>query len=412
MEVMIKKTMDSILKEDGLDPETCYEIEEEELVQWTSSVHKVIVKVKCNKKLDLFFKFLSDNTDISDSLDTEIFFRNEVTFYNEVMNRFIKFQQERNVSNMFTSVPKCYSAVSDGEHDVIVLEDLKAKGFVMLDKMKVMNPRELKLLMQELGKFHAISLAMKDQQPTTFERIKHSLEETVFCKRFLDKFGELYEFAISDALKMAKLNFSEDEKYLHKLNIASKDICEKMIEIVRAKEEDEPYNVITHGDLWFSNLMFHYEEESNYPDQIKMLDFQVSRYASPALDVSYILISSTDKQTRENHQTSLLQSYHRSLSDYLIELGSNPEKIFPYVVLEDQLKKYARFGLWLTLFNLPHTLDEGDSFQGQKQDNDIQEEAEGQTHTAINAVYSRKSQECQDRILDCIKYVVDSGYLD
>ena len=278
----------------------------------------------------------------------------------------------------------------------------------MLDRMKVMNIDELNLLMKELGKFHAISLAMKDQEAVIFEKMKMFLKETVFYKRFLDKFGELYEFAISDALKMVKHNFPEDERYLSKLKISGENICEKMMEIVRPKEEDEPFNVITHGDLWVSNLMFHYEEESGKPDQMKMLDFQVCRYASPALDVSYILLSSTDRNTRELYQASLLQSYHRSLCDFLIELGSDPEKIFPFAALENQLKKYARFGLWLTLFNLPHTLDEGDNLEG----SDIHDEAEGQVQTAINAVYSRKSQQCQERILDAIKYVVDNGYLD
>ena len=125
---VIKKTLSSILREEGLDPDTCYEIQDEGLVQCLSSVYKVSVKVKCDEKLDLFFKYLPDSQHASDSVDTEIFFRNEVVFYNEVMKRFLKFQREKNVKNPFCSVAKCYTAVSDGDNDIIVMEDLKPKG--------------------------------------------------------------------------------------------------------------------------------------------------------------------------------------------------------------------------------------------------------------------------------------------
>ncbi|PSN43492.1 hypothetical protein C0J52_03208 [Blattella germanica] len=420
---LLKKTLRSILAEEGIDPDSPYELQDNDLGLWMTSVCKVPVHVDygCDKKLFLFFKCLSENPDLRETLDTEIFFKNEVAFYNEVLSSFLRFQEKRNVKTPFRALPKCYKAQSDGERDVIVLEDLKAKGFVMLDRLRVMNISELQILMKELGRFHALSLAMKDQEPASFENIRNALKETVFCKRFLKKFGQLYEFVINDALKMVKHNFPDDSKYLTKLKQGGENICDKMMELVRPKEEDEPYNVITHGDLWVSNFMFRYsdlKEESSCcgaPDEMKILDFQVSRYASPALDVSYVLLSSADRVTREVHQRSFLHTYHESLSDSLIQLGSDPKELFPFSKLEEQLRKYSRFGLWLTLFNLPHTLDEGESIEVHKlesSDEILQEDADSQVNTAINAVYSRKSEQCQERILDAIKYVVDNGYLD
>jgi hypothetical protein len=52
---------------------------------------------------------------------------------------------------------------------------------------------------------------------------------------------------------------------------------------------NEPYNV-NHGDLWVNNLVFHYPPESSgkEPDEMRLLDFQQTRYTFPAMDVSHI----------------------------------------------------------------------------------------------------------------------------
>lgn len=71
------------------------------------------------------------------------------------------------------------------------------------------------------------------------------------------------------------------------------------------------------------------------------LDFQLARYASPATDISYTLFCSCSQQLREKHFDDLIKIYHNSLSAYLRELGSDPEKLFPYDALLDQLKNFS-----------------------------------------------------------------------
>ena len=49
---------------------------------------------------------------------------------------------------------------------------------------------------------------------------------------------------------------------------------------------------ITHGDPWFNNMMFKYDEKNN-PEGLKMLDLQISTYLPPTMDLAYFLYSST-----------------------------------------------------------------------------------------------------------------------
>jgi hypothetical protein len=48
------------------------------------------------------------------------------------------------------------------------MEDLRSAGFVVLSRLKVMGLHELLLVKKELGRFHALSLAMKNHDPERF----------------------------------------------------------------------------------------------------------------------------------------------------------------------------------------------------------------------------------------------------
>lgn len=76
-----------------------------------------------------------------------------------------------------------------------------------------------------------------------------------------------------------------------------------------------------------------------------MLDYQISRYSSPALDLVYFLFSSTDKPLRDGYYTEVLQLYHKSLSTNLTKMGSDAGKLFSFDDLQGQLKEFGRYAL-------------------------------------------------------------------
>lgn len=80
-------------------------------------------------------------------------------------------------------------------------------------------------------------------------------------------------------------------------------------------------------------------------DSICLLDWQFTHFSSPALDLLYNIFSSTDKQFREKHFEELLQTYHSSLSTTIEKLGSDPDKLFSYENLQNELKRFGEFTL-------------------------------------------------------------------
>ena len=68
-------------------------------------------------------------------------------------------------------------------------------------------------------------------------------------------------------------------------------------------------NVICHGDLWRSNIMF----DDCSPPSCILVDFQMLRYASPSLDIAQLLYVHADPECRRRFELSLLQYYYSAL---------------------------------------------------------------------------------------------------
>lgn len=82
-------------------------------------------------------------------------------------------------------------------------------------------------------------------------------------------------------------------------------------------------------------------------DDICILDWQFIRYVSPALDILCNIFSSTDKKLRDNDYLNLLKLYYESLSKMVEMLGSNPDKLFTFENLMEEMKKCGNYALIL-----------------------------------------------------------------
>jgi len=76
-----------------------------------------------------------------------------------------------------------------------------------------------------------------------------------------------------------------------------------------------------------------------------MIDWQLSRYCSPVLDLVYFIFTCTDSETRLQHYENCIQIYHKALSTFLERLGGDASRQFPLSALHNQLKKYGKFGV-------------------------------------------------------------------
>lgn len=63
------------------------------------------------------------------------------------------------------------------------------------------------------------------------------------------------------------------------------------------------------------------------------------------MDLLYNIFSATDQQFRREHYNKLLKTYHESLSETVRKLGSDPERLFSYDDLQDELRYLGDFAL-------------------------------------------------------------------
>lgn len=223
----------------------------------TSVTLKGIRNGLAGAELHLLCKLEPENVHRREAFKTSFAFSREVYAYNHILPKFLEFQRKKGLteSQWFTAYPKCYAAISDEEngHSVVILEDLRPRGYVMWPKNKAIDLKHSQKVMEQLGRFHAISFAMKDQQPDLFEEFKQMHDLTA-------------EFFKSGALLMAF------EKSFEKAVgvVTNEDHAKKLLELTKKPREvfrecldgkATQFDVVGHGDCWNNNILYKYDEK-------------------------------------------------------------------------------------------------------------------------------------------------------
>ena len=176
--------------------------------------------------------------------------------------------------NGFTQYPKCYRTVDLNINEGLIFEDLCLRDFTTIDRRtEEVTVDHLRLVMQSLGKLHAISFALKDQQPEKFNELAMELNE-VFVRNDDAHLRECFT-------KQAQLAFdavadSGDVHLLAKVKqLFEKDAIDVAADCLNL-ELTGPASVISHGDAWQNNTMFRYDANGK-PNEICFIDWQTVR---------------------------------------------------------------------------------------------------------------------------------------
>lgn len=275
-------------------------------------------------------------------------FQREIALYEVFLPALEKFQLEKGINrnNGFFAFPKCYGTHSDEEkcEFAIVLEDLRARGFRMWNKYAPIDYQHVKLVCAELGKFHALSFALRQQRPDLFDEFR-SLDSLMF--KIMNVFPSSAEYYARNFETAIQAMNPDDEKEIEILKYLQENFKDNLQAAVSASDA-EPFTVLCHGDFWNNNIMFQYDSSDSLdPHSVVLIDWQLTQYCSPATDLTYYLCSSTEQPLRTAHFNDILYDYHNSLTNLLERLGGNPDNLFTYEDLQRQLESFGVYGLTL-----------------------------------------------------------------
>lgn len=277
--------------------------------------------------------------------NSAVTFTREIHSYEYLMPQLVKFQREKDISQAdgFYAFPKYYGTfanVETGDY-VLAMEDLKSSGYEMWNKFETLDFQHASQVMKELGRFHALSFAIRDQQPEVFEEFK-KIKSDVLLKMMSNEMARQYW---PQNYLTAATTLNTDETYLiERLENLSKSYLDDTIECLNASLT-EPFAVINHGDYWNNNLMYRYLNGSREPSGVCIVDWQIAQYCTPAADVSYFLFTSTEKCLRDQHYDDLIRIYYDSLAELINRCGSDASKLFTFDNLQEQLKRFGKYGI-------------------------------------------------------------------
>ena len=130
---------------------------------YTSMLYRLNLKGRLHDEpwqKSIIYKVLPESKERRAAFKSELLFRNEVVFYTKVWPAFQELQSQDRV--VFVGVAKIYLA----RPNLIAMEDLRVKGYKMVDRRKGLQVDKLKHVLKALAGFHALSLTLKDLRYT------------------------------------------------------------------------------------------------------------------------------------------------------------------------------------------------------------------------------------------------------
>lgn len=189
----------------------------------------------------------------------KMLFEREVQIYRDILPQLRQFQTDKGLTEAtgFFAYPQCYLAVADEASNdyVIVMENLRVQGYSMWDKYTPMPLHNARMMFEELGRLHGLSLVLRDQRPELYAQIR----------RLDDKMAPVLvemRHRCESTFKQAVRHLENPE---HKR--VMQQVVDNWVEMLTQSANSasaEPFAVLGHGDCWNNNFMFKGQEVSGY----------------------------------------------------------------------------------------------------------------------------------------------------
>lgn len=221
-------------------------------VNYIANIFKVLIKENNNEdnKLNVMVKTLVNTT--RQELFHELHYR-EVNAYEEVVSKYRVIQNSLNDDDELI-LPECLYAKTDKGNEIIILEDMNVKGFIMDNKLahyENLTFDQVNAVVGGLAKLHALSFVL-EQQDINFTKIKENFKDLLFQYDFLNKSKLRHYFSESFDISWNLINDGEAKNKLAKLK-------PHILELLQDFVKPSKTNVLCHGDCWINNMLFKYD---------------------------------------------------------------------------------------------------------------------------------------------------------
>ena len=239
------------------------------------------------------------------------------------------------------------------------MENLSNQGYRMAPRAQL-DESHLKLMIKSIANFHAMSYALKIQNKEKLEELTNSFQSFPFYEEHKNMHDVFYDIALERLFNHVTTT-SQDKDFLAAVTSLTRKYIKKPSKLMEEfLEPNEPFDVIIHGDYNRNNVMFQYASSDGFdnPLDVKAFDYQLAKYASPVLDLSFFMFMNIGADQIDLMWDDLLQLYHETLMELLtsvLKCDKFDERLLPfsYEKFLDHFANYALYGCMVAAWFLP-----------------------------------------------------------